>query len=475
MASDPKIPKYYDGIKPEHRHLVSKQSISKKLSLHTSKPVQVAIRAIITEEISSSNPVQNANFLTFHARSHGDQLLYPSDCYHKLEIKVVKKTGGGDLLTTDNVLLASNTSSTMMKNCDLKVNKKVMQSGDGLYAYRADLEKRLNFTSEGRKNLDICDFEEEEYGKFEDLSSKITWTSDISENPIEVRRFMKRSNKIKNGKIQYLYDLIHGDIFNQTKPLPPNSEFELTFDKQDNPDFYILSRTSIDAGKYVVQIVRSSLILTYIVLDQEILNQILSVTIDDRINYHYPIRRIEMNYYNKPTGVADFSETNTIIKEGNVIPRRMFIVLVKQSSFQGNVEKDPFNYINLRPTNIALRCGGQLLPYPEIKTNRNQNEDDIREPLLYLRKSVGLNFSQYFSLGISEDRYREGGCFIIGYDLTSGDSEDVYEMVQRKTVDLNYILLNTVAEPYVMIVMTEFDAEMTIDEYGNVTKVNNAE
>ena len=446
------------------------ESISQKLNLHTTYPTQVAIKSVRVEEISSINPVQNANFVSFHVKSHGEELILPDECFIKIEFKVVDKSDNSALPPNVDLCLVRSIISAMMKNLLLKLNSKVVQSSDGLHGFRADLEKMILNTLEARKNFDLGEFYEEEEGKFENIPVVLSGNPPTEPTTIGGKEIVKRRNKIVGGKTLYVYDKIHADLFMQERPFPPNTDFDLTYDIQDNSDFYFLSKTPGNSQKFKIQIERASIFVTYLGVDLNIINEMYSITVDERLHYHLPFRRIEMNYFNKPQNLSDLSEPNTIVKEGNVLPRRIFVVLVKQSAFQGNITQDPFNYVNLNPTTVALRLNGQLKPYPEIKANRNNDADDVKEPLMFFRKACGVNMSKYLDLGITQKRYKEGGCFIIGFDLTSGDSEDAFELLQRQTVELTYTLMSPTTEPHVMIVMTEYDAELQIDENRNVLK-----
>lgn len=467
MASRPKMPKVTND-EDEFKNMGSmlRESISRRLDLHTTLPTQVGIKSIRIEEISSINPVQNANFITFQAKSHGDEVIFPEDCYLKLEFKVLKKSTNLPLTDADDVMLVRNPSSAMMKNINVKLCNSVVQSGDGLQAFRSDLEKLLLYTKEGRKNLDLCDYYEEEHGKFDYIDVEFDKPKEENTAPGAVD-LIDRRETILNSKTIYCYDLIHANLFMQDRPLPPNSDFEITYDLQDNPDFYFLSKSQVNSQRYKIQLERAHILVTYWQIDLDILHEMFSITINNNWFYHIPMRRIELNYFNKPSNISDVSEPNTVVKEGNILPRRIFVVLVKQSAFQGKITQDPFNYVNLKPINIALRLNGQLTPYPEIKANRNQDPNDLKDPLFYLRKSCGTNFSKYFHLGFNV-KNMQTGYFVSGWDLTSGDSEDAYELVQRKTVELAYTLQQTTTEAHVMIILTEFDAEIQVDSNRNV-------
>ena len=204
----------------------------------------------------------------------------------------------------------------------------------------------------------------------------------------------------------------------------------------------------------------------YITVDPEMAVEMSKITESGRPMI-YPYRRVEMTYFTKPAGSSELTQNN-LIKEGNVLPRRIFAALVDQDAFHGHLDMDPFNYQPFKTNYIALRVGSQIKPYTEIRCYPGENEyGEALDALLETTHS--LNDRE--DIGIDPDTYHARN-FIIGFDLTPTRSKqgESFELPQRKTVDLVWRLGESPTKTITMIVYAEYDAEIQIDAKRNVYK-----
>lgn len=118
-----------------------------------------------------------------------------------------------------------------------------------------------------------------------------------------------------------------------------------------------------------------------------------------------------------------------------------------------------------------MRVGGQQRPIFELRAKRSDTptQDNITQFLFSLQLATGTLLSKY-TTGINHFNWFEGNA-LIGFDLTSGDVEQVRERPATHPVELYYHLHKAIASSHVMIVYAEYDAEIQIDKNYEVSIV----
>ena len=455
----------------------SKESMSNTLNLHDTWPTQVAIRRTWSTEISPINSIQNSSYAQFRVDSHGNIVIDPFNCYTKSEVKVERKDNKA-LGDKDYAFLVNNISSAAFKSCRINLNAYNIQEADGVYHYRSNLEKTLMATSEGQNGsyclagyipektkLDSLDNNEIEQIKAKPAKkSKEDEEEEKEKLTKDQKNFKTRCEELRNNKILQFIDIIHADICRQDKKLPPGSVLDFWFDRQDNMDLLIKNITGKES-EYKLIFNRIVLVIRFCEVDESVISNMMTVL--ETIPYQIPLRRVEINYFCKASGISDYSEPNALVKEGNFLPRRIFFVAIEQDAFHGHPKKDPFYYKNLNPASICLKVGGQVLPYPEIQMNREEILNDFTEPFFYLQQAVGTCFSPDARLPF-KPKDMDTGNFIVGYDLTSVDADNAFELAQKTTVELQYKLRSAPNKPHILLVYMEYDSEIQINNQGQV-------
>ena len=91
-------------------------------------------------------------------------------------------------------------------------------------------------------------------------------------------------------------------------------------------------------------------------MDVEITAEIDSVSISGR-SMLYPVHRVKMLYYSCRANVVDLSNFNLLTMEGNFLPHRIIVVMVREDTMHGNYGRDPFNYQHFNLEEFSLKVG----------------------------------------------------------------------------------------------------------------------
>ena len=192
-------------------------------------------------------------------------------------------------------------------------------------------------------------------------------------------------------------------------------------------------------------------------MDEEITAEIDSVSISGR-SMLYPVCRVKMMYYSCGANIVDLSNFNLLTMEGNLLPRRIIVVMVREDAVHGNYNRDPFNYQHFNLAEFSLKVGSEQIPLPELKCNMDDDSNDILRPLFSALLANHSLFSNE-ELGINPSNYRNGNVFL-AWDLSQMPPGQSFEMTQEKPVSL--ILKLRRANNFVInvIVYSEYDSEI---------------
>ena len=347
-----------------------------------------------------------------------------------------------------NVLPVNGLGTAWLKKIDVKLNETTVSFDGNMYSHRVDIENRLSYPDTVKKgHLSMMGFDEEMEAFDEINDGDIQWDD---ANPAEhaYPAILRRYLKGKASKNMYTIARIHSEIFEQPTLLLPNTVLDIDFDRHDS-DFLLL--TKHNDRNYILKMESCELLTRLVDMDEEITAEIDSVSISGR-SMLYPVCRVKMMYYSCGANIVDLSNFNLLTMEGNLLPHRIIVVMVREDAVHGNYNRDPFNYQHFNLAEFSLKVGSEQIPLPKLKCNML-----LANHLLFSNEELGINPSNYrngnvfFSLGLSQ--------------MPPGQS---FEMTQEKPVLL--ILKLRRANNFVInvIVYSEYDSEVEMMNNRNV-------
>ena len=78
-------------------------------------------------------------------------------------------------------------------------------------------------------------------------------------------------------------------------------------------------------------------------MDEEITVEMYSVSLSGR-SMLYPVHRVKMMYYSCGANIVELSNFNLLTMEGNLLPHRIIVEMVREDAVHGNYNRYPFNY-----------------------------------------------------------------------------------------------------------------------------------
>lgn len=453
---------------------------------HLSLPTNVGILGRREECIEPSNAIGDTGSIHFRVTSSANEVIDVNATTMTTKFRVVAADGA--LLPDDLAQVAARMAvvngmhSAMIKNMAIRFNNLLITTADNMYHYRAHLETQLY------NDINV------KRGKLK----SILWDADyksFDERPVNYNGFAAAVDAVWPADAEHLGNApepegpfrgrwqggsrifrtegpIFSDITNQEKLLPPNSKLEFIIDRNPH-QLCLLSKVVANANqKVIVESMRLN--VTYVRLEPEIILQQEKMTL--REPFRFPIVRTKMQFFAKNAGLADWSQPNLLTGLGDIIPRRIYVAFVRLDAYNGDVGLDPFNYQLFEIGEVTLRVDGQVEPFVQLYMQRNGDAHDVIMPFQSLMKTTHRDANNASDLGIDIHNYNPGNA-IMGFDLTPSGMEPGlnYELPRKaRSLNLTVRLNANAAHNAMMIVMLEYDAEITRDADEVVRKFDHA-
>ena len=455
----------------------------------TTLPTQVAVKNIRHDAIEPVNPILPDAPVNFKFMASNNECLDLQNSYLVMTMSVTTDVNAavGDG-AAGNVTIVNGIGHAFWRNITVRINGEVITNSDHMYAYRGDLATRLTYDTKVKTEGSLSQIGwDEEFVPIDDYANAdaVLWHNNPNAHAELNTSGMKRRHHMYTRVQDNVFRIespIHADIFNQSKFLPPGTTVEVIFERNANA-FCLLSK--IANATFRLHLRSMQLMIRYVKMDPEVLHSQLTYRAEGH-RMLFPLRRVAMTCFTKPNGSTDWSEPHLLYGQGNFLPRRLFLALVPQVNFTGSYGTDPFNYVGGNLSEVAIRLNGETKPYPILRMNRGRPEDaddheahdtrDWTEPVSALLRTCNSYLNPHFDIGINRLNYHHRN-WIMGFDLSATpelDGKKHYELPDDRQLSLHMLLTRPTEHVHTLIVMAEYDAELTIDSEGKVKLSENA-
>ncbi len=291
-------------------------------------------------QISHSTPLE------FHVQASPDEYIDLGRTKLQLTLRIAKRSGEalgqGARVTTANLLL-----HTLFSRVDCKLNGTLVTANVDTYPYKAYLETILSHGSASSKSW----LQAELYEEDDPCNDNYDPTARNAQPGIK-----KRNERIKESRIFQLTGRPHVDIFMQDKYLLPGVDIDLKFTKSPTR-FHLLGGTVL--RRVQVEIIGALLLVRNVKVNPDVSLAHIE-ELQKGIPATYPLRRGVVTTFVVPAGTRSFNRENFIIGQ---LPRRVFLGLVTNSTFNGSGRENPFNFQHFSLNYLALSSNDQTFPH----------------------------------------------------------------------------------------------------------------
>lgn len=401
---------------------------------------------VSTEESSflQIHPVASINDkgpLEFYQNSSGEFYLDFSHTLLYLQVKIVKNNGSAtaatDYVTPVNYLL-----NTLFSDCSVFLNDKQISSQPN-YSYRCYLESLL-CTSKATQTslLSAAFFHKDSANKFNETDPTTSGNEGLK----------KRFSLSKESKVLDLIGGLHLDLSTQPKLIPNGVDFRVKL--QRNKDAFVLMSAS-EGFKVVIQsaclYVRKVHINPSVWLSHQ---KVLETTVAK-----IPIRRVECKAFSISSGISSHCIANAFLGSS---PTRLILGFVSNTSYNGDVTKNPFCFEHYNLNHLAVSNGNKSFPSQPLKPNYEQ--DQYARSYFSLFTDLG-RYHYDSTINITYEEYKKGYC-LYAFDLTPdfSASESHISVAQNANLTIDFKFARPLSETVTLIAYALYRNTIEIDK-----------
>ena len=282
---------------------------------------------------------------------------------------------------------------SMWKSIEVYLNGQLISDSSGYYPYIAYLNRMLTTTEDDKKN---------------NLSDEMYYETTKPDDWENDEGYKQRYKMSKESGVFTMTGPIVANIFNQRKYLPGGVELRIVMRRND-PEFCIDGPDKTKTGfngtpfKYVIDDA------TFFAAKRVVLPKVVAMHRSMRESGNsmkYPTNDYQIRTFGISSGTQCLQSDALVLGK---IPKAIAVGIVKSSSFLGNIQTSPFNFINADIREITLTYNGEPVEYRSLpllfKAEAAKGTDDILLALRSLRKTASNETS---GNGINRDNYGKG-------------------------------------------------------------------
>ena len=182
----------------------------------------------------------------------------------------------------------------------------------------------------------------------------------------------------------------------------------------------------------------------------------------ERMTAKYPVCRVETKVFSIPKGNRMANQENLFLGQ---LPKRLVIGMIENKAFNGDKEKNPFNFQHFDADYLALHVDGKQVPSKPLTP-------DFANGLC--TRSYALLFTGTGYMGhdrrnqISCEEYAKGFT-LFAFDLSADlDDGGHFQLVKQGNLRLELHFETALPETINVIVYAEFDNVIEVDKARNV-------
>jgi hypothetical protein len=394
--------------------------------------------------ITSGTPIE------FDVNATGEDYLDLSNSLLHVRAKIVK-ANGDDLEAASSVGPVNNFLHSLFSQVDVSLNGTLITSSTNTYAYRAYIETLLSYGSDAKSSqLTSALFYKDEAGKMDKPNPLAANAVDKNSGLAKRQTFAALSSEID------MIGRIHSDIFFQKRYMLNEVNVRIKLIRSN--DAFCLMSTGATQFKVIVTF--ASLLIRKVKISPSV--YLAHAKTLEAGTAKYPIRRVICKTFTIPTGYLDASHDKLFSGQ---LPIRLIVGLVDNRAYNGDREKNPFNFHHYSLSEIAVYLDGQLHGLKPLKLNFGSG----RFVAAYVSLFGGTNkINRDEGNDISRSDYANGYT-LFAYDLTPDLAEDDHlNLTRQGTVRLDLKFAEALAHTVTVVCYAEFHNVIEVDRNRTV-------
>ena len=385
--------------------------------------------------------------IEFDVTASGDDYLDLANSLLCVRAKITR-VNDEDLDGADTVGPVNNFFHSLFSQVDVSLNGTLITSSTNTYAYRAYIETLLSYGIEAKSSqLTSALFYKDDAGKMD------------HPNPLAVDGNAGLATRQSFGAESREIDMIgriHADIFFQERYMlnEVNAKIKLV----RSHDAFCLMATG--ARHFKVVLTTATLLVRKVKISPSV--YLAHAKTLESGTAKYPIKRVVCKTFTIPAGYLDVS--NEKLFSGQ-LPVRLIVGLVDNRAYNGDRERNPFNFQHFSLTEIGIYLDGQLHGLKPLKLDYAAG----RYAAAYAGLFGGTNkINRDEGNGISRFDFANGYA-LYAYDLSPDLGEnDHVNLTRQGTVRVDLKFGAALAHTVTVVAYGEFENLIEIDRNRNI-------
>ena len=282
--------------------------------------------------ISSNGPIE------FHIPGNTEDYIDVNDIYLHLKFNVTK-SDGTVIDAADKVGLNNLAIATLFQDVSLTLGEVQIEGGQQCYPYLAYFPTIMQMHPAAQKShMKLFGWEKDEADKFDNEANK---------------GFVARQKWTAAGKVCELYGPLYLDFTRQSRYLISQTDIRLRL-LPHKPEFAL---NGFHTKLFKINFKSVTLHARRIMLNPSVING--HATGLNKQNAIYPLNHTELINFTIPAGQKSYVKDRLFPLQA---PKLMVVAMVENDAFNGNIEKNPFNFQHFDLNKIAVYREGESIP-----------------------------------------------------------------------------------------------------------------
>ena len=435
-----------------HKHLVHPSSCpcgKSELELFSVPPTQTAIESSQWVEYRPITTLSDSSPIEFVITGSGEEYVDLSETYLQVTASITK-TNGEDLeqtRNTDGTVTGGDAGvgpvnlwlHSLFSQVDVSLNERLVTPSMNTYPYRAYLETLLSYGPAAK----------------ESYLTAAMWYKDTAKHMEDAQLnqgFKNRQVWTMGSNKVVMIGRPHLDLCFQDRLMLNGVDIKMRL---------VRSKDSFSLmGEGHVKIEDVTLFVRKVKVDPSV--QLDHIRGLDRMTAKYPLCRVETKVFSVPKGNMMANQENLFLGQ---LPKRLVIGMVENKAFNGDKDKNPYNFKHFGVNYLALHLDGKQIPAKPL-TPKFGDKLCTRS---YASLFTGTGFMGHDRGNhISREEYADGFT-LFAFDLTADlDEGGHFHLVKQGNLRLELHFTAGLEETINVLTYAEFDNVIEVDKARNV-------
>ena len=398
------------------------------------------------------------------------------ESYFEVDLSIRKgaatvANAGNALAAADVIGLANNLVHTLFKQINVRLNGTLISPQTDTYHLKAFIETILNndrddgntvLTPEGWYNsLDVPDDGDPDEYTADKLDIATPHDDYVALND-EQKALVKNRLQFLGGNKVTMRFRPYLEVFHLSKLLVPGVQIQIDM-YFNNPDLWTirwhgannlrLTQADVDVRLFLAQVRVTPSVYREIVDDMKGGGKIAT----------YPTVSGEIRTYSHPNDNRHFECNNPF---HNQIPNRLVVALMRQTAFNGDITRNPFNFQTFNVSTIKQLIRGEEYPYETLELQHDGTSKDQRGYFRFLQ-ATGCLFRRKGNMVLKDNWGHGKRCTLFVFDNTANGFLDSPILNPKQSGELR-LVIDFGANPGVNLTIVVYG------EFENLMEINGA-